>query len=92
MTRHDGRTGVGVGGGGPVPVVARAWAFRDVSETLRCVRGKRHVLDVDENASLFAATSAAALKATAEPYAAARRALIGGNVHPTSALAGWRGT
>ena len=92
VTRHDGRTGVAVGGGGPVPVVARAWAFRDVSETLRCVRGKRHVLDVDENASLFAATSAAALKATAEPYAAARRALIGGNVHPTSALAGWRGT
>ena len=91
VTRHDGRTGTAVGGGGPVPVAARAWAFRDVSETLRVVRGKRHVLNVDENAKMFSRANSAALKATAETYAAARRALIEGRVPPTSALAEWRG-
>ena len=91
VTRHDGRTGTVVGGGGPAPVVSRAWAFRDVSETLRAVRGKRDIVDVDENATMFRAANSRALKAAAKPYAAARHALVKGNVPPTSALAGWRG-
>ena len=92
VTRHDGRTGTVVGGGGPIPVVSRAWAFRDVSETLNVIRGKRDVLDVDENKHpMFRAANSSELKATAKPYAAARHALLKGNVSPTSALAGWRG-
>jgi hypothetical protein len=92
VTRHDGRTGTIVGGGGPIPVVSRAWAFRDVSETLNVIRGKRDVLDVDENKHpMFRAANSSELKATAKPYAAARHALLKGNVSPTSALAGWRG-
>ena len=91
VTRHDGRTGTAVGGGGPVPTASRAWAFRDVSETLRVVRGSRNVLDVGEDAALFHQKTPQGLKAMAKPYAAARHALIRGNVPPTSALAAWRG-
>ena len=94
VTRHDGRTGTAVGGGGPVPTASRAWAFRDVSETLRVVRASgRNVLDVQsgENAALFHQKTPQGLKAMAKTYAAARHALIRGNVPPTSALAAWRG-
>jgi hypothetical protein len=56
------------------------------------IRGKRDVLDVDENKHpMFRAANSSELKATAKPYAAARHALLKGNVSPTSALAGWRG-
>ena len=94
VTRHDGRTGTAVGGGGPVPTASRAWAFRDVSETLRVVRASgRNVLDVQsgENAALFHQKTPQGLKAMAKTYAAARHALIKANVPPTSALAAWRG-
>jgi len=77
-----------------VPTASRAWAFRDVSETLRVVRASgRNVLDVQsgENAALFHQKTPQGLKAMAKPYAAARHALIRGNVPPTSALAAWRG-
>jgi hypothetical protein len=91
VTRHDGRTGTAVGGGGPVPTASRAWAFRDVSETLSVVRASRNVLDAGEDAALFHQKTPQGLKALAKPYAAARHALIRGNVPPTSALAAWRG-
>jgi hypothetical protein len=91
VTRHDGRTGTAVGGGGPVPTASRAWAFRDVSETLRVVRFSRNVLDAREDAALFHQKTPQGLKAMAKAYAAARHALIRGNVPPTSALAAWRG-
>jgi hypothetical protein len=74
-----------------VPTASRAWAFRDVSETLRVVRASRNVLDAGEDAALFHQKTPQGLKALAKPYAAARHALIRGNVPPTSALAAWRG-
>ena len=74
-----------------MPTASRAWAFRDVSETLRVVRGSRNVLDVGEDAALFHQKTPQGLKAMAKPYAAAKHALIKAYVPPTSALAAWRG-
>ena len=91
VTRHDGRTGTAAGGGGPVPAASRAWAFRDVSRTLRVVRASRNVLDASEDDALFHQKTPEGLKALAKPYAAAKHALIKAYVPPTSALAAWRG-
>lgn len=91
VTRHDGRTGMTVGGGGPVPVVARAWQFRDLQNTLGTIKGKREVFDVLDSDKIFTLKSAEDAKAAAVTYAAGKHALLKGKVAPTSALAGWRG-
>jgi hypothetical protein len=91
-TRHDGRTGMSVGGGGPTPVVARAWQFADFQKTLGALRGKREVLDLRVDDKLFSVKNAQDAKALAVTYAAGKHAMLKARVPPTSAIVGWRGS
>ena len=74
-----------------MPVVARAWQFRDLQNTLGTIKGKREVFDVLDSDKIFTLKSAEDAKAAAVTYAAGKHALLKGKVAPTSALAGWRG-
>lgn len=91
-TRHDGRTGMSVGGGGPTPVVARAWQFADFQKTLGALRGKREVLDLRVDDKLFSVKNARDAKALAVTYATGKHAMLKARVPPTSAIVGWRGS